>query len=84
MTWVILKVTEKTVGLRVDEESEIGGLDLSEHSEVGYTFSDRGGSLAHGAATRGERSEARVAPTRVDAEEPTHVPEPADLRGGVE
>src|SRR2546430_6366453 len=46
LTWVILKVTDKTVGLRVNEEDEIGGLDLSEHQETAYTFTTRGGSLA--------------------------------------
>jgi ammonium transporter, Amt family len=45
VTWLILKVTDKTVGLRVSEEEEIAGLDLSQHSEVGYTFSDRGGHV---------------------------------------
>jgi len=45
MTWLILKVTDKTVGLRVSEEEELAGLDLSQHSEVGYTFSDRGGRV---------------------------------------
>src|SRR5439155_20239022 len=45
VTWLILKVTDKTVGLRVSEEEEIAGLDLSQHSEVGYTLSDRGGHV---------------------------------------
>jgi Amt family ammonium transporter len=35
-SFVILKVTDAVVGLRVDEETEIRGLDLSEHSEEGY------------------------------------------------
>ncbi|MDP2644436.1 MAG: ammonium transporter [Desulfobacterales bacterium] len=37
LTAVILKVVDKTVGLRVTEEEEVQGLDLSQHSEVGYT-----------------------------------------------
>ena len=45
VTWLILKVADKTVGLRVSEEEEIAGLDLSQHSEVGYTFGDRGGHV---------------------------------------
>src|SRR5205807_4056092 len=42
VTMLILKVTDKTVGLRVNEEEEIGGLDRSEHSEVGHPCTDRG------------------------------------------
>ena len=38
VTFIILKVIDAMVGLRVDEESEVRGLDLEEHSEVGYTF----------------------------------------------
>ena len=33
----ILKVIEAIVGLRVDTDAELRGLDLAEHSEVGYT-----------------------------------------------
>jgi Amt family ammonium transporter len=36
MTWIILWVTDHTVGLRVSPEDEEAGLDLSEHGEVGY------------------------------------------------
>jgi ammonium transporter, Amt family len=38
LSFVILKLTDAVVGLRVDEETEIRGLDLSEHSEEGYIF----------------------------------------------
>ena len=38
VTYIILKVINATVGLRVDTEAEDGGLDLAEHSEVGYTI----------------------------------------------
>lgn len=38
VTAVILKVLDKTVGLRVDEESEVVGLDISQHGESGYTL----------------------------------------------
>jgi Amt family ammonium transporter len=37
VTFVILKVIDAVVGLRVDAEAEVRGLDLAEHSEVGYT-----------------------------------------------
>jgi Amt family ammonium transporter len=35
-TLVILKIVDVTVGLRVSEEHEIQGLDLSQHGEEGY------------------------------------------------
>jgi Amt family ammonium transporter len=38
VTAIILKVLDKTVGLRVDEESEVSGLDISQHGESGYSF----------------------------------------------
>lgn len=37
-TWILLKVVDVMVGLRVDEESEVRGLDLSMHDEVGYNL----------------------------------------------
>jgi len=36
MTWIILWVTDRSVGLRVSSEDEETGLDLSEHAEFGY------------------------------------------------
>jgi Amt family ammonium transporter len=38
MTWIILKVLDVTMGLRVNPEQELEGLDLSQHGESGYTF----------------------------------------------
>ncbi len=38
VTFVILKVLDVTLGLRVDEEAERLGVDASEHGEVGYVF----------------------------------------------
>jgi len=38
VTLVILKVIDWTVGLRVSEENESDGLDLSQHGESGYTL----------------------------------------------
>jgi Amt family ammonium transporter len=37
-TTVLLKVTDTVIGLRVSEEQEIQGLDLSQHGEIGYDF----------------------------------------------
>lgn len=36
ISMAILKVIEKMVGLRVDENAEIGGLDVAEHGEQAY------------------------------------------------
>src|SRR5262249_34577250 len=38
MTTVILKVLDAIMGLRVSEEDELAGLDLSQHSETAYIF----------------------------------------------
>jgi Amt family ammonium transporter len=36
VTFIIMKLIDLTVGLRVDEKHEVMGLDLSQHSESGY------------------------------------------------
>jgi ammonium transporter, Amt family len=36
-TWVILKVVDRAVGLRVTPEEERMGLDLSQHNERAYS-----------------------------------------------
>ena len=38
LTLIILKVLDRTMGLRVSDEHEISGLDLSQHGETGYNF----------------------------------------------
>lgn len=38
VTLIILKVVDVAIGLRVDENSEVRGLDLTEHGEEGYIF----------------------------------------------
>ncbi|GBE04695.1 ammonium transporter NrgA [bacterium BMS3Abin10] len=38
VTWVILKILDVLLGLRVSVKDEIMGLDLSQHSESGYTI----------------------------------------------
>jgi Amt family ammonium transporter len=42
-TWIILKILDVTVGLRVKEEAELQGMDINEHGEEGYNeeFGDR-------------------------------------------
>ncbi|MFP3983493.1 MAG: ammonium transporter [Desulfurivibrionaceae bacterium] len=36
LTYIILKIVNALIGLRVEEEVEVQGLDLNEHSETGY------------------------------------------------
>jgi ammonium transporter, Amt family len=38
ITWIILKILDKLTGLRVPQEEEVEGLDLSQHGESGYIF----------------------------------------------
>jgi len=38
ITWIILKILDRTIGLRVPIEEEVEGLDLSQHGESGYIF----------------------------------------------
>ncbi len=37
-TLIILKICDAVVGLRVEEQDEMQGLDLSMHGEEGYNF----------------------------------------------
>mgnify|MGYP006184786337 CR=1 FL=1 len=39
-TLIAAYIVKLTVGLRVDEEAEVDGLDLSAHGEVGYKYSN--------------------------------------------
>ncbi len=38
VTTLILKLVDRTVGLRLSREEEIQGLDVTQHSEMGYSF----------------------------------------------
>jgi Amt family ammonium transporter len=38
MTVIILKLLDWSIGLRVAEEEEVRGLDITQHSETGYSF----------------------------------------------
>lgn len=63
-TFVIAKVVDWTVGLRVAEDDEVVGLDLSQHSESGYIYDEAeggavtslvgGGSAGPASTTTGE------------------------------
>ncbi len=49
VTFIILKFLEVVIpgGLRVSDEDEATGLDLTQHSEVGYALSDVGSMVRH-------------------------------------
>ena len=36
VTWLLLRILDMTLGLRVDDDQEAQGLDLAEHGETGY------------------------------------------------
>jgi Amt family ammonium transporter len=36
VTWLLMKVLDRIMGLRVADEHEFMGLDLSQHGEAGY------------------------------------------------
>jgi len=55
-TWIILKVVDAVVGLRVSEEEEVAGLDLSQHSETAYAMG--GGAYGEFSSTSGVLAEA--------------------------
>ena len=38
VSWIILKILDATMGLRVTPEDEVAGLDISEHQEAGYSI----------------------------------------------
>ena len=46
VTFVILKVLDVVMGLRVNEEEEISGLDASQHGERAYLFDGAGSTYA--------------------------------------
>ena len=37
LSWVLLKAVDAVMGLRLELDSEVSGLDLSEHSETAYS-----------------------------------------------
>lgn len=40
VTFVLLKILEATIGLRVDDQEEVIGLDITQHEESAYTLLD--------------------------------------------
>jgi ammonia channel protein AmtB len=55
-TFIILGIIKSVVGLRVEEDDEAVGLDLSLHAEAAYTTASSGSPI-------GERTPRRPSPT---------------------
>ena len=47
VTMVLLRISDRVAGLRVTDEEEEAGLDLSQHREVAYTWTERTAFPAH-------------------------------------
>jgi Amt family ammonium transporter len=46
MSFALLFVIDKLIGVRVSEDDELQGLDLSQHSEAAYSYGDSGAHMA--------------------------------------
>jgi Amt family ammonium transporter len=68
-TFVILKIVDVLVGLRVTQEDEVSGLDLSQHSETAYAFG--GGSYSEYTQSGGAFAES-MRPTTEAKPRPAH------------
>jgi Amt family ammonium transporter len=42
VSFIIAKVIDATIGIRVPEEDEVAGLDVSQHAETAYSFAELG------------------------------------------
>ncbi|WAC53564.1 ammonium transporter [Gordonia sp. SL306] len=69
MTWLIAKALDKVMGLRVDEETEMTGLDSTIHAETAYEIPAAG--VGHGSGL----TEAMIG--RASAAEPEDVTQPS-------
>jgi Amt family ammonium transporter len=67
-TWVILWIVDRLVGVRVTEDEEITGLDLTQHAEVGYTLQESTGQPVR-AVTIPDTPEEAELPARPSREE---------------
>ena len=38
ISYILFKILDATMGLRVSTENEVRGLDISEHAETGYSL----------------------------------------------
>ena len=57
VTFILLKILDWTIGLRLTDEEEDSGLDLSQHSETGITFRLRNADFGLRIKSRKDRGE---------------------------
>jgi len=74
LTFIILKVLDVVMGLRVSEEEELVGIDVAQHGERGYAFEAAGAVALPGVMA--------AAPELQPETEPRPRPEPAPSEGG--
>ena len=63
LTFLILKVLDMTIGVRISEEDEIMGLDVSQHGERGYVFDFATGGGVPGVPSAAAPTSPTPAPT---------------------
>ncbi|MDN3356618.1 ammonium transporter [Actinomadura sp. DC4] len=72
LTWIIGKVLDKIMGLRITDEDEASGIDLAVHAESAYEFgtshSASGGGSGILAALKGDNGGQPTGDTKVEAE----------------
>jgi Amt family ammonium transporter len=49
VTTILALIVKYTIGLRLNEDEEVSGIDEAEHAETGYDFAVAGGASIHGA-----------------------------------
>jgi Amt family ammonium transporter len=65
-TFVILKLVDLVVGIRISEEDEIRGLDLSQHSEEAYNMDIESHSFGSPAVAAPQRAPSTTACLAID------------------
>ena len=73
ISYLLFKGLEATLGLRINSETETGGLDLHEHGTVAYPEF----LMMAPAHERAPAAASHAAPSAYEAARPIHVPEPA-------
>jgi len=60
VAWILAKIIDKTMGLRVSEEDEVTGVDIAQHAETAYDFGTVHTVHTAGAAVTGVDREVTV------------------------
>ncbi len=73
-TFLILGIVNSVVGLRVDDEDEVAGLDLTQHLESAYSTAGTGSSIGELPSVRERRVAARPQPSPAPSPPPMTPP----------